>query len=811
MQYGYFDDPQHEYVITNPRTPVKWINYLGTLAFGGFVDQTGGVLLCKGDPALNRITKYLPQLPAGDFRGSSLYVRIKTADGSYRVFSPFYTPGLNEFEQYECRVGLGYTRIISVVEDIRSEVTIFVPLGGQVELRDIRITNLADQPREIDLIPVVEYTHFDALKQFTNADWVPQTMQSKAIQEASGYKILLQYAFMFRDRRYNYFTSNLPAASFDTDRKVFLGQNEYQTWRAPLSLQQDELNNSQALRGDNIAALLHHLGTLQPSESRQMITQLGQTDQITTLDSQVTIYRQPDAVAEAFDQLRDFWQQMLARQQVDTPDARMNQMLNIHNPRQCYITKQWSRYLSLYQLGFGARGIGFRDSSQDVMGVMALAPEEGLDLIRKLLAVQRRDGSAYHQFNPLTMIASRGDAHEMEDRPQYYSDDHLWIVLAVSAYLRETGNLAILQESLPFYEKDQHGKPLENGTILEHLRRALAFTHQDTGAHGLPLAGFADWNDTVNLRTGAESVFTANLYGRALLEMISLYQHLGDIDSAEKLVNWYDEMRQQVNQVAWDGDWYRRYFDADGSPIGSAQNEYGQIFTNAQSWSVISGFAPPERAQQALQAVYERLNTAFGIKLSTPGFDGFDPDKGGVSTYPPGAKENGGIFLHANPWVIIAEALLGNGERAYEYYSQINPARRNDQIEIYESEPYVYPQNILGDEHPMFGLARNSWLTGTASWVYQSATQYILGIRPTFAGLRIDPCIPSHWPGYRVRRFFRGAWYNIEVHNPEHVNSGVIEIQVDGRPIQGNILPVLAQGEHTIRVTLGDLARQQQS
>ncbi|MBN1668812.1 MAG: hypothetical protein JW862_17080, partial [Anaerolineales bacterium] len=738
-------------------------------------------------------------------------LRIRQTDGSYRVFSPFYTPTLDEYQHFECRVGLGYTRLSTEIEAVRTEVTIFIPLNGQVELRDIRVTNLADQPRQIDLIPVVEYTHFDALKQFTNADWVPQTMQSELIAESAGTKILVQYAFMHRDRRHNYFTSNLPVSSFDTDRKVFLGANEYHTWRAPLSLQQPELNDSLAQRGDNIAALLHHLGTLQPGESRQLITQLGQTDQIAELPAQVAVFRDPQAVAAAFTELRTFWSQLLARQHVETPDERLNQMLNIHNPRQCYITKQWSRYLSLYQLGFGARGIGFRDSSQDVMGVMALAPQEGLELIRKLMAVQRRDGSAYHQFNPLTMIASRGDAHEMEDRPQYYSDDHLWIVLAVAAYLRETGNMAVLQESIPFYEKDKRGQPVESGTVLEHLRRALAFTQKDTGAHGLPLAGFADWNDTVNLRTGAESVFTANLYGRALLEMIGLYQHLGDIDSAEKLVNWYDEMRQRVNQHAWDGSWYRRYFDADGSPIGSAQNEHGQIFTNAQSWAVISGFAPPERARQALQAVHERLNTSFGIKLSTPGFDGFDPHKGGVSTYPPGAKENGGIFLHANPWVIIAETLLGNGDRAYEYYRQINPANRNAQSEIYESEPYVYPQNILGDEHPLFGLARNSWLTGTASWVYQSATQYILGVRPTYGGLRIDPCIPAIWSGYRVKRFFRGAWYQIEVLNPGHVNSGVVSIQVDGKPVDGNILPVFERGEHTVTVTLGDLAQQQES
>ncbi|SHJ66661.1 cellobiose phosphorylase [Geosporobacter subterraneus DSM 17957] len=789
MKYGYFDDLQKEYVITEPRTPVAWINYIGTIDFGGFVDQTGGALLCKGDPALNRIIKYIPQLPGGEFKGETLYIRIGGASG-YKIFSPFYVPTLDHYDRYECHVGLGYMKIISEFYGIETEVTIFVPLNGFCEIRDICITNLNKEPVQLDLIPVIEYTHFDALKQLTNADWVPQTMQSKIIEEAEGRKILTQYAFMNREHRVNYFTSNHPISSFESDRKKFLGNHGYGTWKSPESLNQDELSNYEALRGDNIGALMHHLGVLQSGDRKRVITQLGQTAKIDEAIKDIHKYRDPKSVDKALAALKQFWEDYLSKAVVNTPDAAMNRMLNIHNPRQCYITKNWARYLSLYQLGFGARGIGFRDSAQDAMGILGHAPEEGRELVEMLLHVQNRNGSAMHQLNPLTMEANAGDSREMEDRPKYYSDDHLWIVLAVCAYMKETGNMGFLSKKIPFYEKDREEKPLEWGTVLEHLRRAIEFTRQDLGAHGLPLLGFADWNDTVNLPYGAESVFTANLYGAALKEMTELMEYLGDAVSARKYHGYYQEMKQNVNQCCWDGAWYIRYFDDKGDKIGSKENDKGKIYVNAQSWSVISGFAPYDRAVKALISVNKLLNTTKGIKLSYPGYSGYEPEKGGITTYPPGAKENGGIFLHSNPWVIIAEAMLGNGNQAYTYYTQINPALKNNIIDEYECEPYCYPQNILGDEHPQFGLARNSWLSGTASWMYQSAVKYLLGIRPSYGGLIIDPCIPTDWQGFTVTRHFRNAVFNINVKNPEGISKGVKQIFLNGNEIEGQTIPI---------------------
>jgi cellobiose phosphorylase len=808
MRYGYFDDERREYVITNPKTPVKWINYIGTLAFGGFIDHTGGALLCKGDPAKNRITKYVQQEPAYQFRGTTLYIRIEESDG-YRLLTPFFVPGLEPLTHYECHVGLGYSRFVSEAFELRVETTVFVPDNASCELRDIRITNLAGRERRIDIVPVVEYSHPNAIMLFTNADWVPQTMVSRAVQDPDGRVILVQYPFMHRDTQVNYFTSSAAVDSFETDRKRFLGDNEYGTWAHPLALDSNRLSDYEADRGENIAALLHRPAPLGPGTSVRIITQLGQARSVEAARESIERFRDPDRVDQAFAAMGRYWDAYLGAMQVETPDPGMNHMVNVHNPHQCAITCSWSRYLSFYQLGMGARGIGFRDSAQDALGVMAAAPTRARELITMLLGIQRRNGSAYHQMNPLTGEASVGEAGEYGGEDvDFYGDDHLWAVLAVCDYCKETGDYEYLDRRIPFYDRDQSGAPLEEASVYEHCRRAIEFTARTVGAHGLPLLGYADWNDCVNLRSGAESLFIANLFGVALREMRALCTVRGDTEGEARYREQYERMKARVNEHAWDGAWYVRYFDANGAALGSRDNEVGRIYANGQSWPVMSGFATPERGRQALDSVRAMLNTDHGVKLAAPGYDGFDPDVGGISTYPPGAKENGGIFLHANPWIIIAETLLGNGDQAYRYYCQINPAARNDAIEGYEVEPYVYAQNILGDEHPLFGLGRNSWLSGTASWSYQAATRYILGVRAEHHGLLIDPCIPRAWDGFSLTRKFRGATYRITIDNPDHVSTGVASMTVDGAPAADGIAPVFGDGaEHVVRVTLGRRSR----
>jgi cellobiose phosphorylase len=801
-KYGFFDDANKEYVITNPKTPIKWANYVGTLDFGGIVDCTGGALICKQDPALNRITKYIAQMPQSDFKGSTLYLRVKKADGTAIVFSPFLTPTLKPLDSFECRVGLSYTRWVVEAYGVRAEITAFVPQNETIFLQDINITNLTEDSLSVDVVPVFEFSHFDALKQLVNADWVPQTMTVKAHTEKSGHTVLEQYAFMKRDNEINYVTCDRPVDSFEGDRRVFLGENEFGSWASPLSLEEDSLSNSECDRGDNIAALMIKLGSLAPNETQRTVTQLGQACNLTAAHSTIEKFRNLANVDDALTELSVFWEDYLSTLVVKTPDAAMNTMVNIHNPRQCHTTKNWSRYLSLYQLGYGARGIGFRDSSQDLIGVMSHMPEEAREFLERLLSVQNPNGSAMHQYFPLTMEANEGDSREEEGRSTFYGDDHLWAILACAQYVKETGNVDFLQKKIPFYSKTLPLEERETGTVLEHLKRGLTFTWENIGQHDLPLLGFADWNDTVNLPKGAESLFVANLFGRAIVELRGVVAFLKDTETLALLDEYHSVMKSRVNEAAWDGDWWVRYFTKEGQPIGSQQNSHGSIYTNGQSWPVMSGFAEGERALQGLQSVYEKLNTRYGIKLSGPGYNGYDHELGGVSTYPPGAKENGGIFLHSNPWVMIAETLVGNGDRAYEYYNQINPAFHNDNVDVFESEPYCYPQNILGDEHKQFGMGRNAWLSGTASWTYVAATQHILGVRPSMDGLVIDPCIPSSWAGFSITRKFRGATYNITVTNQSNVSKGVKSVTVNGDLIVGNCLPLFTEGEHHVEILL---------
>ncbi len=806
MQYGYFDDEHREYVITNPKTPVKWINYVGTLQFGGFLDHTGGSQLCKGDPALNRITKYIPQLPAGDFKGETAYVRVRKNGQSAKdakIIAPYFVPTLETPDKFECHVGMYYTRWICTYGDLKFDILAFIPRGGNELIRQYTVTNTGKETLKVELVPVVEFSHFEALKQLTNADWVPQTMQSHKIEAKNA--AIAAYAYMKRDMGVNVFSANVKASSYETDRKRFLGDNEYGTWQNPVSLKNEELSSIDAVRGDTIAAFILPMGEIAPGKSSTVITQLTQVDCLKDAAKATERYTTTASVDKAFAELSAFWDKYISVIKVKTPDAAFNSMLNLHNPRQCFTTKTWSRYLSLYQLGYGSdRGIGFRDSSQDVMGVIPQIPDEARELMEKLLSVQSTDGSAYHQFNPLSMIAGRGDSLEYEDRPHFYSDDQLWIVLAVSAYVKETGDYDFLKKQIPFYEKDKNEKPLETGTVYEHLQRAVKFTHENTGKHGIPLLGFADWNDTVNLPTGAESLFTANLYGWALCELAELADFRKETEKAAEWRKWYEQMKKSVLDSAWDGEWFVRYFDDKGEPFGSAKNQYGKLWLNGQSWAVLSGFAAgTDKGRKAMDAVKKYLATDKGIKLSWPGYEGYDREKGGVTTYPPGAKENGGIFLHPNPWAIIAETILGDGDQAFTYYQRINPAAKNESIDEYECEPYCYAQNILSNEHPNFGLGRNSWLSGTSSWTYQASTKYILGIRPEHSGLRIDPCIPKAWKNFEVTRTCRGCIYKISVTNKSGSSKGVKSIKFDGKAINGTIVPWQTdKKEHTVEVEM---------
>ncbi|NLN64004.1 MAG: glycosyl transferase, partial [Clostridiaceae bacterium] len=506
----------------------------------------------------------------------------------------------------------------------------------------------------------------------------------------------------------------------------------------------------------------------------------------TTIRDEIREYLNCRAANEALLRLKKHWNSYLGKLQVETPDEEMNLFINTWNQYQCKTTFNWSRFVSLYQLGLG-RGMGIRDSAQDTLGVMHTIPGEARDLIRKLLKCQYTDGRIYHLFFPLTGEGGVGDAPVKKF--DWYSDDHLWLALAVNAYIKETGDFDFLDEKVLYNDKTTLD------TVWEHLDKALCFTNTWKGPHGLALAGRADWNDTLNLDTGkgiAESVFTSMLYCRAALEMLELAKYLKKDEAAVRYRGMYEEMKKAIQDTCWDGDWYVRAFDDNGKVIGSKMNEFGKIFINSQTWAVLGHVAEGEFSRKCLDAVYKHLNSEYGIVKLFPGFISYDADMGGITTYIPGTKENGGIFVHTNPWAMVAEAMEGNGNRAYQYYRQVLPARRNKEADLLEVEPYVYCQNILGKEHPQFGIGRNSWLSGAAAWNMVASSQYILGIRPRYEGLEIDPCIPSDWDGFRARREFRGAVYHIEVRNPDRICKGVKKIIVDD--MECNKIPLAAEG-----------------
>jgi cellobiose phosphorylase len=501
-------------------------------------------------------------------------------------------------------------------------------------------------------------------------------------------------------------------------------------------------------------------------------------------------------VESAFQDLCEEWETVLDKFRVNTPDAEMDAMLNFWNVVQCRTTLFWSRFISAYETGLG-RGIGTRDSAQDTLAMMHTEPQKVRETLDMLWHLQFQDGHTWHQVFPLSGEGDVGLASEFPDWPQWFSDDHLWLVFSVCAYIKETDDTAYLNTHIPYWD----GSEVDT-SIWGHILRAVDFTLEHRGPHGLPRSGFSDWNDTLNVDQGsgkAESVWCGQFFCRVMLDLAELCNHLGKLADAQYFLKLHQEMAEIIQQVAWDGSWFSRVFDDNGRAIGVHSAEFQQIDLNSQTWAVLGEIGNPTRLYEAMQQAHIRLNTDYGLALMIPGFNRFEPAVRGTSTYPPGAKENAGIFSHANTWAIIAAAKLGWSEKAYLYYRQLLPFTRTD-ADIYAAEPYVYCSNICGPEHPNFGLGRNAWLTGTASWMYVAATQYILGIQPTFAGLRIAPTVLDNWKHFSVKRVFRGVTYNIDVKRIGP--GGEVSLSIEGEKIGGNIIPhSMIQGD-TANVTV---------
>lgn len=784
MKFGYFDERAREYVITRPDTPTPWINYIGSGKYGGIVSNTGGGYSFHKDPQNRRITRYRYNSIPMDRPGRYLYIR-DAATGEY--WNPGFQPSATKLDSYSCRHGMGYTVLEGEYKGVTASLTYFVPDDRDFEIWLFKAGNTLNVPKRLQIFSYAEFCFWDAILDQQNVDWAQQINQGR---HDNG--IITWYPH-YVGHKASFFATGGEVSSFDTNLETFIGR--YHSEANPIAVEQGACANSISYRTNGVGAFCNDL-ELQAGETKELVFILGYSENRAGIRRDIEAYLKPAEAHAALERLNAEWDSYIGNLYVETPDNDMNLFVNMWNQYQCKTTFNWSRFVSLYQLGLG-RGMGIRDSAQDTLGVMHTIPEQAKGLIIKLLQCQYTDGRAYHLFFPLTGEGGSGDAPVKKF--DWYSDDHLWLILAVNAYVKETGNFDFLDEIVKYNDKKTEA------TVWEHLNKALEFTDFNKGPHKIALAGRADWNDTLNLDTGkgvAESVFTSMFFCRAAAEMVGLSGYTGRKADEMKYARMLEQMKNAINESCWDGEWYTRAFDDDSVPIGSKENTFGKIFINSQSWAVLGGVADKARSRRCLDSVNKYLNTRYGIVAMYPAYTRHEDSKGGITTYYPGAKENGGIFCHTNPWVMIAETMEGNGDLAFEYYSQILPARRNNDAEHLEVEPYVYPQNILGKEHPQFGIGRNSWLSGTAAWNMVASSQYILGIRPDYDCLTVDPCIPRAWDGFRAKRVFRGAVYHIEVKNPAHVNCGVRRILLNGTEVDK--IPLQQAGDNVqVVVELG--------
>ncbi|OGN93401.1 MAG: glycosyl transferase [Chloroflexi bacterium RBG_13_50_21] len=817
MRYGYFDDEQREYVIKRPDTPLPWINYLGCEEYFGIISNTAGGYSFYKDARLRRLTRYRYNNAPLDTGGRYIYLRDEDVTAP-RFWSPTWQPTRTPLDEYECRHGMGYTTIQSTLAGINSKVRYFIPLGENLEIWELKLTNLRPQEANLSIFATVEFCLWDAMDDATNFQ------RNYSVGEVEVEDGVIYHKTEYRERRnhFAFFTCSENLAGFDTDREAFLGP--YRGWDTPIAVEKGKLSNSIAHGWQPIGAQQVHLN-LKAGEVKTIIFLLGYHENPSEMKFNppgtqiinkspilpvIQRYRNAGEVQSAFEKLQFYWHGMLEKFQVQTPDIHTNRMVNTWNVCQLMATFNFSRSASYFESGIG-RGMGFRDSNQDLLGFMHLAPERARQRILDLAATQLPTGGAYHQYQPLT---KRGN----NEVGSGFNDDPLWLVLAVAAYIKETGDWSILEEAVPYDNALGSEK-----SLYEHLKRSIQYTLERTGPHGLPLIGRADWNDCLNLncfsdtpgqsfqtttnKDGkvAESVFIAGLFILVAGEMVELARRKEGDQAAESYILASKQMEKAVWDAGWDGAWFRRAYDDFGDPVGSLQCNEGQIFIEPQGMCVMAGLGIMDgRARQALDSVAERLATPHGIMLHQPGYKKYYLHLGEISSYPPGYKENGSIFCHTNPWIMIAETRLGNGAAAHDYYLRINPSKREEISEVHRCEPYVYAQMIAGREAPAHGEAKNSWLTGTAAWNYLAITQWILGIRPEYDGLRIDPCLPPDWEGFTAERSFRGCRLHITVHNPQHVSRGVVKIEVDGVTNEGNLVVLdESQKVHQVAVWMG--------
>ena len=811
MKFGHFDDKAKEYVITTPHTPQPWINYLGSNDFFSLISNTCGGYSFYKDAKLLRITRYRYNNIPVDSNGKYYYIND---DGV--IWNPGTMPSGTETDTYECRHGLGYSRFHSTKNNLEADLLAFVPVDAACEINCLTLKNNSDVEKNISLFSYVEFCLWNAVDDSTNF----QRNLSIGEVEVHGSTIYHKTEYRERRRHYSFFTVNAPVQNFDTSRDEFLGSGNGNAF--PEAVRRKKCSNSIASGWYPIAA--HQIDlTLAPGEEKTFVFMLGYCENpadnkweapnvIRKAPAKALIERFDTAekAMAAFAELKTYWETLLARFAVTSSNEHVDRMANIWNQYQCMVTFNMSRSASYYESGTG-RGMGFRDSCQDLLGFVHLIPERARERIIDIASTQFPDGSAYHQYQPLT---KQGNL----DVGSGFNDDPLWLIAAVSAYLKETGDYGILDEPVPF-----DCKKGSEVSLFEHLNKSFHYTATHLGPHKLPLIGRADWNDCLNLNcfssepgesfqtTGpsegpmAESVFIAAMFVKYGKEFKEICLRTGHKDLAKEAESAVADMYQAVLDAGWDGEWFLRAYDSQSAKVGSKECEEGKIYIEPQGFCVMAEIGKEEGlAEKALDSVHKHLETKYGIIILQPAYTRYHLELGEISSYPPGYKENAGIFCHNNPWISIAEAVLGRGDLAFDVYRKICPSYIEEISDVHRTEPYIYSQMVAGADAARFGEAKNSWLTGTAAWTFVNLSQALLGIQPEYEGLTVNPCLPKNFGDLKIKRRYRDAEYYIDIRKPDGVEKGVEWMEVDGEKIAGNQIPLIpGKKEYHVTVQMG--------
>ncbi len=790
MSYGRFSDDGREYVITRPDTPRPWVNYLTNGRYCAICSQTGGGYSFYETSGYNRITREYPQtVVLQDRPGRYVYLR-DTETG--QLWSANWQPICGDKSGFIAKHGLGYTVVSYAHNGIESSITYYVPPRDSVEVWMVKIKNASEKRRRIRAFPFVKWDLANYAYNATESSFAVlfhETMFEEGIIFASTrfWNIAVSAAGNPNVRwdKWVFMTSSARIDAYDTLDEEFVGM--YRSFSNPKALCEGQLTNSSGC-GRDILAVLQHEFELDPDEEERFVVLVGVAHH---KEDALTLKRRYDAWDEAergLMEVRSYWEAYLNRTVCETPNPEFDIAFNVWNKYQAWVTSRWSR-MDSYYIGGGSI-VGFRDSWQDMLAILPNDPDWAKERVVYLLQHQFPDGSVLHNWDPLTNIGVKTG----------HSDDPLWLVMGVVEYIKETGDLVFLDASVPYYDGGSE-------TVRQHVLRALDYTLAHMSERGIPLIMAADWNDGLDYvgRQGrGESTMVAGHLAWMLREVALLMWFVGNDSLAQKYIEERDRLIRNINEHLWDGDWYIRGTRDDGQPFGSSRNLEGRIYLNAQSWMVISGAAPRARALQCMNSVKKHLDTPYGPALFLPAYHEPDPKMGIITRFAPGTKENGTIFCHPTCWAIMAECILGRGDQAFEYWSKVSFMHRGKEPEIFKAEPYVFSEYVHGPDSKYFGQGEFSWMTGTAAWMWKVCLEWILGVRAEIRGLLVDPCIPSRWESFRVRRRFRRAVYDIEILNPDHLCQGVKEIIVDGKPHSSYILPVFPPGEmHQVKVIMG--------